>query len=116
VTTVPPAVTPDADSPLTGPPAVGAAAPHFAAPSARQAWFHADPAPTARGAAAPPASPNLGWPADLAPGPRLAGQASTSVPYSAAGFVMELERLNLQLSDEDRDLVLGLARRLAGGE
>jgi hypothetical protein len=29
---------------------------------------------------------------------------------------MELERLNLQLSDEDRDLVLGLARRLAGGE
>jgi hypothetical protein len=29
---------------------------------------------------------------------------------------MELERLNEQLSDEDRDLVLGLARRLATDE
>ncbi|MFH1329166.1 MAG: helix-turn-helix transcriptional regulator [Actinomycetota bacterium] len=93
-----------------------AAAPRFAAPSARQAWFHAAPAPTARGAAARPASPNRGRPEDFAPGPRATGQASSPVPHSAAGFLMELERLDLQLSDEDRDLVLGLARRLAGGE
>ena len=50
------------------------------------------------------------------PPPGSAGQASTAVPYSAAGFLMELERLNPQLSDEDRDLVLGLARRLASDE
>ena len=93
-----------------------AAAPRFAAPSARQAWFHAAPAPTAGVVAAPPPSPSHAWPEDFAPTSRPAGQASSSVPYSAAGFVMELERLNLQLSDEDRDLVLGLARRLAGGE
>ena len=88
------------------------AAQRFAAPSARQAWFHG----AQEAAAAPPpprrteqlhttdyTSPNQ---------PAL----SAGAPYSAAGFLMELERLNEQLSDEDRNLVLGLARRLATDE
>ena len=37
-------------------------------------------------------------------------------PTPPPGSSWKLERLNLHLSDEDRDLVLGLARRLAGEE
>lgn len=88
-----------------------ATSPRFAAPSTRHGWFHADPVPAAR--AAPPDHRGS---QELAPDFRPTGQASTAVPYSAAGFLMELERLNLQLSDDDRSLVLGLARRLASGE
>jgi len=93
-----------------------AAAPQFAAPSARQPWFHAAPAPPARLAAARAAAAEWSLRTDEAPAARPGGQATTAVPYSAAGFLMELERLNPHLNDEDRDLVLGLARRLAGGE
>ena len=92
-----------------------AASPRFATPSSRQAWFHTPPAPSARAAAAPPEadwSRPLEFSSPSRPGPQAAG----AVPYSAAGFLMELERLNPQLSDEDRDLVLGLARRLAIAE
>jgi transcriptional regulator with XRE-family HTH domain len=91
-----------------------AAAPRFAAPSSRQPWFHAAGAPA--GAAPARTSADRSQAADFAPTPRSGGQPSVAVPYSAAGFLMELERLNPQLNDEDRDLVLGLARRLAGGE
>jgi transcriptional regulator with XRE-family HTH domain len=89
--------------------------PRFAAPSARQAWFHASPAPPPEAVASPP-DPLWTRLPEFTPASRTAGQASTAVPYSAAGFLMELERLNPQLSDEDRDLVLGLARRLATAE
>ena len=37
-----------------------------------------------------------------------------NVPRSPTGYLMELERLTAALSDEDRELVLQLARRLAG--
>jgi transcriptional regulator with XRE-family HTH domain len=87
------------------------AVPRFAAPSERQAWFHAAPAPGARVAASRP-DPDWARSAQFSPAPPPAG----SIPYSAAGFLMELERLNGRLSDEDRDLVLGLARRLAADE
>jgi transcriptional regulator with XRE-family HTH domain len=89
-----------------------AAAPRFATPSARQAWFHA-------AAASPPVpSPQADrpHPRAFASAGRPYPQSSGSTPYSSAGFLMELERLNDQLSDEDRDLVLGLARRLATDE
>ena len=93
-----------------------AAAPlRFAAPSARQAWFHAAP-PGAGRVASPRASADWAGYGDLSPTPRSSGAPSRAVPYSAAGFLMELERLNPLLSDEDRDLVLGLARRLASDE
>ena len=92
-----------------------AAVPRFAAPSERQAWFHSAPSPGARVAASRP-DPDWSRSAQFAAAPRPSGQASASVPYSAAGFLMEMERLNPQLSDEDRDLVLGLARRLAADE
>ena len=93
-----------------------AAAPlRFAAPSARQAWFHA--ASPGSGRVAPQrASADWAGYGDLSPTPRPSGAPSSAVPYSAAGFLMELERLNPLLSDEDRDLVLGLARRLASDE
>ena len=90
-----------------------AAAPRFATPSARQAWFHA--APTAA-APAPSRQADRLHPSAFAPAGRSPSQSSGSTPYSSAGFLMELERLNDQLSDEDRDLVLGLARRLATDE
>jgi transcriptional regulator with XRE-family HTH domain len=77
----------------------------FAAPSARGAWFHAPPPPARYSGDVPEAG--LVQSAASRPAP---------VPYTAAGFLMELERLNPQLNDEDRDLVLGLARRLAGRE
>jgi transcriptional regulator with XRE-family HTH domain len=94
---------------------VAAGTHRFADPSPRQAWFHASPTPLAEPAGS---RPDPGWArsAGFSPASRTAGQASTAVPYSAAGFLMELERLNPQLSDEDRDLVLGLARRLATAE
>lgn len=92
-----------------------AGSPGSAAPSSRQAWFHGVSAPAPRLAAS---RPDPGWArsAEFSPPPRPSGQASAAVPYSATGFLMELERLNPQLSDEDRDLVLGLARRLATDE
>ncbi|MBS1196101.1 MAG: DNA-binding protein [Actinobacteria bacterium] len=87
----------------------------FAAPSARQAWFHA--ASPGSGRVAPQrASADWAGYGDLSPTPRPSGAPSSAVPYSTAGFLMELERLNPLLSDEDRDLVLGLARRLASDE
>ena len=39
-----------------------------------------------------------------------------NVPRSPTGYLMELERLTAGLSDEDREMVLQLARRLAGQE
>lgn len=75
-------------------------APRLAAPSRRQAWFHGAGSPPPDRGEAPSAPP--AW---LRP-----------VPYSPAGFLMELDRLTRDLTDEDRDLVLGLARRLAGRE
>jgi len=89
-----------------------AAAPRFAAPSARQAWFHGTQ--VAEAAAAPSQRADRLHPSEFAPGSRPA--PSAGAPYSTTGFLMELERLNAQLSDEDRDIVLGLARRLATGE
>ena len=84
------------------------------APGAAPSWFHADSAPAPHAAARRAASPE--WPeqADAT----VAGRASKAppVPYSPAGFLMELERLNTLLNDHDRDLVLGLARRLAETE
>lgn len=77
------------------------AGPRPAAPSLRQAWFHAP-------AEAPPPA-RLEAPPAPAPWRR-------PIPYSPAGFLMELDRLSRDLTDEDRDLVLGLARRLAGRE
>jgi transcriptional regulator with XRE-family HTH domain len=88
------------------------AAPRFAAPSARQAWFHGAPA----AAPAPSRPADRLHPSAFASASRPPPPPSGSTPYSAAGFLMELERLNEQLSDEDRDLVLGLARRLATDE
>jgi transcriptional regulator with XRE-family HTH domain len=90
-----------------------AAAPRLAA-SSGQPWFHAAPAPQARMAAARAASAEWLRQSDQDAAVRSAG--SGVVPYSPAGFLMELERLNPQLSDHDRDLVLGLARRLASDE
>jgi transcriptional regulator with XRE-family HTH domain len=89
-----------------------AASARFAAPSARQPWFHARPVAAASPAPSPPA--DRLHPSEFDPGSRSA--PSAGAPYSAAGFLMEMERLNSQLNDEDRDIVLGLARRLAGGE
>lgn len=67
----------------------------MAAPSRRQAWFHTLE--------------------DRSPGspPAPAGSALARAPHTPAGFMMELDRLNRELSDQDRDLVLGLARHLA---
>jgi transcriptional regulator with XRE-family HTH domain len=82
--------------------------PHLEAPSRRQAWFHAVGAPPPDRAEPPgplPAEAALMPAASRGPG-----------PYSSAGFLMEIERLNPDLSNDDRDLVLGLARRLAGRE
>jgi len=72
-------------------------------------WFHAAP----HEAAPPPSSPD--WALGVAATSQSPSRAS-AVPYSAAGFFMEMERLNPRLSDADRELVLGLARRLAAGE
>jgi transcriptional regulator with XRE-family HTH domain len=86
--------------------------PRFATPSERQDWFRAGPVAVA----SPAPSPRAGRPhaGELAPGSRPASAAGA--PYSAAGFLMEMERLNGLLSDADRDIVLGLARRLASDE
>lgn len=89
-----------------------AASPRFAAPSARQAWFHG--APVAAAVPTPSQRADRLHPSEFAPENRPAPSAGS--PYSTTGFLMELERLNPQLSDEDRDIVLGLARRLATGE
>lgn len=89
-----------------------AAAPRFAAPSARQAWFHGSP--VAAASPAPSGRADHLHPSEFPPASRSA--LGAGAPYSATGFLMELERLNSQLSDEDRDLVLGLARRLAVDE
>jgi len=37
-----------------------------------------------------------------------------NVPRSPAGYLMELEKLTAPLSDEDREMILDLARRLGG--
>lgn len=79
--------------------------PRLEAPSRRHEWFHqATSEPAAPGRAA---REDRGIPAPAAAPPRR------PVPYSPVGFLMEIDRLNPDLSDEDRDLVLGLARRLA---
>jgi len=84
-----------------------AARPRFAPPSRRQEWFHGSDQETPPEAEASPAP-------HAAPPPAVA--KSSAIPYSPAGFLMELDRVSQDLSDEDRDLVLGLARRLAGRE
>jgi transcriptional regulator with XRE-family HTH domain len=75
------------------------------APSRRRVWFHAE---------APPAG-------DRQEGARAASWAIGAhppgpTPYSPTGFLMEIDRLSRELTDQDRELVLGLARRLAGRE
>jgi len=88
--------------------ALGRQGPQLPAPSRRQAWFHEDGAP----------------PPDRVPAPAALAAASAWVPasrreptpYSPAGFLLEIDRLTRELSDEDRAMVLGLARRLAGRE
>jgi len=82
--------------------------PRPAAPSRRQAWFHTA---SSRAAVATGADPGDGTRAAPAAAP-----PAGAVPYSPAGFLMEIDRLNQDLTDQDRDLVLGLARRLAGRE
>ena len=73
--------------------------PQPGAPSRRHAWFHA------QAGAPPPESTEAAAAAWRSP-----------VPYSPAGFLMEIDRLSQDLTDDDRDLVLGLARRLAERE
>ena len=84
-----------------------AARPRFAPPSRRREWFHGSDQEAMLEAQASPAP-------YAAPPPAAA--SSGAIPYSPAGFLMELDRVSRGLSDEDRDLVLGLARRLAGDE
>jgi len=88
--------------------ALGRQGPQLPAPSRRQPWFHGagvSPADRAEGPTAPTSAP--AW----AP---AAGREP--VPYSPAGFLLEIDRLTRVLSEEDRDMVLGLARHLAGRE
>ena len=76
-------------------------------PSARpRGWFHE--------AASGPVPPGESPREDPVPAAAEAAPSSAPVPYSPAGFLLEIDRLNRELNDEDRDLVLGLARRLAG--
>jgi len=88
------------------------AATQFAA-APRGAWFHTE-APAARRAA-----PNaLGHSREQAPVRFSSTNAPApgATPRSPSGFLMELERLNPLLDEEDRDLVIELARRLAASE
>lgn len=86
-----------------GPPGLG-----LEAPSRRQAWFHAAREPLLERA-------DAAAPAPVAASPTTA-LWRRPVPYSSAGFLLEIDRLSRGLSDDDRDLVLRLARRLAGQE
>jgi transcriptional regulator with XRE-family HTH domain len=76
--------------------------PRLEARARRQDWFHA---------AAP--EPAAAAPVPVAGSPPGSATRPGTVPYSPAGFLMEIDRLSQELNDDDRDLVLGLARRLA---
>ena len=79
--------------------------------SQRGAWFHSDSAPAPAPAAAAYASePEV----DSLMEERLDLPIHRNVPRSPAGYLMELEKLTATLSDEDREMILDLARRLAG--
>jgi len=91
-----------------------AARPQMERPSMRHQWFHqesaaaADPIPAAMAAAPPPEATDHG----IEDRPDL--PLNRNIPRSPAGFLMELERLTAGLDDDDRELVLDLARRLGG--
>jgi len=74
----------------------------------RGSWFHSAPAGVA-------ASEFRGVPeVDAMLEDRADLPMARNVPRSPTGYLMELERLTAGLSDEDREMVLQLARRLAG--
>ena len=90
-----------------------ASRPQMERPSIRRQWFHqesraieADPVPAAMAAAPPPES------MDPALEDRAEMPLNRTIPRSPTGFLMELERLTAGLNDDDRELVLDLARRL----
>jgi len=81
--------------------------------SRRSSWFHGD-APSAppttaaaalRSAPVPEADAMMEDPPDI--------PMSRTLPRSPTGYLMELERLTADLDDEDREMILDLARRLA---
>jgi len=84
-------------------------------PSMRHQWFHQEsaagdtdqiPESTAITSMPPP------QPAGYAAEDRSDMPLNRNIPRSPAGFLMELERLTAGLDDDDRELVLDLARRL----
>jgi len=85
-----------------------AGSPHLERPSQRSPWFHGSPDATAFSMEAPAAAP-----APAAVSERPTTPMQRSVPRSPTGFLMELQRLSDGLDDDDRELVIDLARRLA---
>jgi transcriptional regulator with XRE-family HTH domain len=87
----------------------------------RSRWFHGKPEGlTPADAPAPQIQSDAAMPDPAAPEPRASLREtpdyrfSRSIPRSPSGYLLELRELTRDLSDEDREMVLDLARRLAG--
>ena len=75
----------------------------------RSSWFHSNAE-----ASPPMAAAAFAPDVDAFSEDRVDLPMARNVPRSPTGYLMELERLTAGLSDEDREMILQLARRLAG--